>query len=98
MPTGTIRRRLAIGSVLLPSLISAPGCITYGMWSSVDKKTSHKIEAGLATPVTLALDAAIIGGCIFALAFAHPGPSAMTDTSSPAPIGMAHSSSWSWCH
>ena len=91
MPTGILRRRLVIGAVLLSWLISEPGCITCSMWSSVDKKTSHKIEAGLATPVTLALDAAIIGGCICALALAQAGPSTMMDVAPHDPTTRSYS-------
>lgn len=73
-------RRIAAFSAGLLLLLSSPGCLTAYMWGHVDKKTSHRIEAGLVTPVTLALDAALIGGCVYVVASADGVP-----VTSPAP-------------
>lgn len=80
MSHASLRRRFAVLALALPLLSSAQGCVTCALWDHVDKKkTSHCVAAGLVTPVTLAVDAAIVAGGVVLLLHGTPCPSTMGD-------------------
>jgi hypothetical protein len=68
-------RRFAARSLLPIALLSLPlvhgGCVTAAMWEKLDDTRGERIAAVALTPVTVAIDAALLAGYACAAADGH---------------------------
>lgn len=64
MQSGRLR---AIAAVSLALVASAPlsGCLTCAMWEKFDHSKGERVAAVVLTPVTVAVDAALIAGYVY---------------------------------
>lgn len=64
-------RRIVLPLLLLPLVFLPAGCVTAAMWDRLDHSRGERIAAVALTPVTVALDAALIAGEVCADSGCH---------------------------
>jgi hypothetical protein len=80
------RRRRALSLLMVLTILNTlPSCITYMLWDDVNHLKGKKVTATLLTPVTVAIDVALIAGYVYVVARAGGGASFGTGASSYPP-------------
>jgi hypothetical protein len=74
-PASKPRRLHAIAAASLALVASSPltGCLTCAMWDKLDDSKGERVAAVVLTPVTAAVDAALIAGYVYLAACENGG-------------------------
>ena len=75
VPASKSRRLRAIAAATLALVASAPltGCLTCAMWQELDDSKGERVAAAVLTPVTVAVDVALVAGYVYVEAYGNGG-------------------------
>ena len=74
-PASKSRRLRAIAAASFALVASTPltGCLTCAMWEELDDSKGERVAAVALTPVTVAVDVALVAGLVYVEAYANGG-------------------------